>query len=284
MVVRDLSESGVGGTEAAREAGELPSALTALPQILGRTGKGRVALFLDYDGVLTPIVRRPEEAVLSEGMRRTVEELAVLCPVAVVSGRDLADVRILVGVDSVIYAGSHGFDILGAQGRHMEFQQGKDYLPDLAEAEKKLQDSLQDIPGSRVERKKFAIAVHFREVRPDDVPRVEQIVEEVRRNLPRLRTSGGKKVIELRPDIDWDKGKAVNWLLESLGLDRPDILPLYLGDDLTDEDAFRELRSRGIGILVRDEDRPTLAHFTLENPEEVRTFLQELTAALRCGK
>ena len=76
--------------------------------------------------------------------------------------------------------------------------------------------------------------------------------------------------------MDWHKGQAVIWLLQRLDLDRPDVLPIYLGDDLTDEDAFRALRERGVGIVVRDEPRPTAARYALENPAEVGSFLRQL--------
>jgi trehalose-phosphatase len=113
--------------------------------------------------------------------------------------------------------------------------------------------------------------------------RVEQAVDEVLAQSQGLRKTGGKMIFELRPDIDWDKGKALSWLLDKLDLNRPDVVPIYIGDDLTDEDAMRELKNlknRGLGILVRGEERPTEAAFALENPEEVKVFLQKLTDLL----
>ena len=85
---------------------------------------------------------------------------------------------------------------------------------------------------------------------------------------------------ELQPDIDWNKGRAVVWLLETLGLDQPEVLPLYIGDDRTDEDAFRVLAHRGIGIVVGEQPRPTAARYALKNPAEVERFLRELIAWL----
>jgi trehalose-phosphatase len=103
------------------------------------------------------------------------------------------------------------------------------------------------------------------------------VVDEVLGQSEGLRKTGGKMIFELRPDIDWDKGKALGWLLRKLDLDRRDVVPIYLGDDLTDEDALREIDERGIGILVRDESRPTHARYALEDTAEVRIFLQTLT-------
>jgi len=265
---------------ARRSTGELPSALDRMEEIAERLRGRTPAVFLDYDGTLTPIVPRPEDARISEEMRRAVRDLATRCPVAVVSGRDLQDVRQLAGIEEIFYAGSHGFDIAGPAGRKMELQQGTGYLPALDAAEKSLRGRLGAIDGCQVERKKFAIAVHYRRVAEGRVPEVERVVEEALVQQQGLRRTGGKMIFELRPDIDWDKGKALRWLLKELELDRDDVLPLYLGDDLTDEDALRELWGEGIGILVRDEERPTAASYALEDPGEVGIFLWRLAELL----
>jgi trehalose-phosphatase len=90
----------------------------------------------------------------------------------------------------------------------------------------------------------------------------------------------GKKVYELQPDIDWDKGKTVLWLLQILGLEQANVLPIYIGDDRTDEDAFRAIRDRGAGILVSERPRASAASYLLKDPTEVQQFLRELVACL----
>lgn len=255
----------------------LSSALEGVDELLAMKGERELAVFLDYDGVLTPIVPRPEDALLSGEMRRTVQELAQRCTVAVVSGRDLADVRSMVGVAGIAYAGSHGFDIESPDGR---FELGTERLPSLDRAEKLLEESLAGIPGARVERKRFAIAVHFRQTAPERVPEVREAVERALRETEGLRLTGGKMIFELRPDIDWDKGKGVSFLMEKLGLPPSAVFPIYLGDDLTDEDAFRELRGKGAGIYVGGESRPTAAKFRLKDTEEVRRFLKRVALRL----
>ena len=95
-----------------------------------------------------------------------------------------------------------------------------------------------------------------------------------------LRRMDGKKVYELLPDIDWNKGKAMLWLLETLGLEGENALPIYIGDDRTDEDAFSALEQRGIGILVSDQSPPTAARYSLKNPAEVEEFMAALAARL----
>ena len=131
-----------------------------------------------------------------------------------------------------------------------------------------------------VERKKFAIAVHYRLVADDQVARVESAVAAIAAEITDLRRTAAKKVFALRPRVDWDKGRAVLWLLTALGLDREDVLPLYLGDDDTDEDAFAALKGRGLGILVTEAEHPTAADYVLANTEEVGRFLGELVAIL----
>lgn len=259
----------------------LPSALERLDELMRLARGKQPAVFLDYDGTLTPIVERPELAVLSTQMREAVEELGRLCTVAVISGRDLSDVRRLVGIESIFYAGSHGFDIAGPRDRRIESQQGAEFIPALDAAESRLRDLLGDMEGVLVERKRFSIAVHYRQVPPDRTAAVEEAVDEVAADHPDLRKGTGKKVFELQPQMEWHKGKAVLWLLEALELDRKDVLPIYIGDDVTDEDAFEALRGRGIRVIVRDdEDRPTYAQYALQDTEEVRSFLKALASML----
>lgn len=258
-----------------RRIGDLPSALGD-QWLVGDHLRGRTpAIFLDYDGTLTPIVRRPEDAVLPDDAREALRRLAERWPVAIVSGRDLNDVRSMVGISRIAYAGSHGFDIETPTGGE---QRGTEFLPDLDAAEEDLRAALASIPGSRVERKRFAVAVHYRQVQDALIPEVERVVSTVGSVHPRLRKTGGKKVYELRPGIDWDKGKALRFLLEVLGLDGPDVVPIYIGDDETDEDAFAALKGRGHGVVVAsaEEDRLTAADARLTDPKEVRVFLDRL--------
>jgi trehalose 6-phosphate phosphatase len=255
----------------------VPSALDHVPEIAGH--RGQLAIFLDYDGTLTPIVRRPEEAVLSDSTRKALKTLAAHTPVAILSGRELEDMRRRVNIDEIVYAGSHGFDIAGPRG--LRKQVAPEFLPILDAAENELKEKLASIDGALVERKRFAIAAHYRQVTDGKVPQVTQAVNEVAARHRELRRMTGKKVYELQPDIDWDKGKAVLWLLEAMGPEPREIFPIYIGDDRTDEDAFRALRQRGIGIVVSEQDCHTTARYLLRSPVQAEHFLRELTAFLR---
>ncbi len=256
----------------------LPSALSHLP-IHSLQGK-RPVVFLDYDGTLTPIVSRPELATLAPDMRHTLAALAERCPVAVVSGRDRADIQTLVQLESVYYAGSHGFDIAGPHQVRMQHAEGLEFLPLLDAVETQLQHQLGTIQGALVERKKFTIAVHFRNVAPEQFGHIELLVDTVLKKHPQLRKGLGKKVFELQPRLDWHKGKAVRWLLDTLALHTPDVVPIYIGDDITDEDAFHTLAGYGLSIVVADTPRRTAARYALQNPAQVQTLLQRLATSL----
>src|SRR5690606_5707057 len=149
-------------------------------------------------------------------------------------------------------------------------------------AEKELAERLAAVPGARVERKLFAIAIHYRNAAEADVEKVNRIAGAVLAKRKGLKKASGKKIIELRPDIDWDKGRAVKWLLDHLGLNGGDTVPVYIGDDITDEDAFRMMREiGGTGILVGDHGGDSLADYRLENPDETTEFLRRMIARLQ---
>lgn len=265
-----------------RKISDLPAALERLDDLNARLAGRTPAVFLDYDGTLTPIVERPDLAVLSDSMRRIVSALAERCPVAVVSGRDRPDVEKLVGIDNLIFAGSHGFDIKVPGGKAIAREEGAEFAEVLDSVEARLHSELDDIEGSLIEPKKSSVAVHYRLVAADEQAKIKAAVDAILADHDTLRVTPGKMVYEIQPKLDWNKGKAVLWLLEALELDRPEVLPLYFGDDITDEDAFAALAGRGLGIYVAGttdearEDRPTAADFKVADPEEAGRLLDSL--------
>ncbi|GAB4274565.1 MAG: hypothetical protein Kow0056_03030 [Coriobacteriia bacterium] len=260
-----------------RNTGELPSALGEFERVVQEFAGRKPVLFLDYDGTLTPIVERPEDALLSNDMRSVLSRLTDTLPVAVVSGRDVSFVRTQVALDGIVYAGSHGFDIVGPVSLSPEAVRRFDsFVSAIDSAESQLRNRLAEIPGARVERKKYSVAAHYRQVDESRAPEVASIVDDVVSAHPGLKKGLGKKVFEVRPDIDWDKGRAVLWLFEAMGYDIQSHVPLYIGDDVTDEDAFRALADCGVGIVVAASERPTEARYRLKDTDEVREFLHRL--------
>jgi trehalose-phosphatase len=271
-------------TASTSTVGDLPNALRDGARFASRLAGRRPAVFLDYDGVLTPIVDRPEDAVISENMRDTVRELAKRCPVCVVSGRDRLVVQELMGIDDLVVAGSHGFDIWSPTEGTIQHDAAGDFGDVVVETTDRLGAEVGSIPGVVIEPKKASVAVHYRLVDPDQHDRVATAVEAMLAEQPdRLKVTPGKMVYELQPKIDWNKGRAVLYLLAALGLDGDEVVPLYLGDDVTDEDAFRALAGgRGISIIVGHPDDPevadraTAAEFAVRSPAEVEQLLSTL--------
>lgn len=266
-----------------RPRSELPSALDEFEQLELDTHGRRPSVFLDYDGVLTPIVAHPDLAIMSPEMRAVVEDLATVTEVAVISGRDTADVMDKVGLEGVWYAGSHGFDIVGPDGRRPDdrsLDRFEQYTRPLGSAADTIEEGISGIAGAHLERKRFAVAVHFREAPEGSDQTIEELVRGIAARNGLLKVTTGKMIFELRPAVEWDKGRALEWLIPRLDIDLDASIPFYLGDDVTDEDAFAVLVDAGIGIVVGSEDEPTLAAYSLEDPDEARVLLSRLAASI----
>ncbi|MDT5092456.1 MAG: alpha,alpha-trehalase [Mycobacterium sp.] len=275
VVIDDIADVAVRTGD--RRMSDIPNALESYAGVAASFEGGVPAVCLDYDGTLSDIVADPDAAGLVDGADAALARLAGQCPVAILSGRDLADIRERVAVPGLWYAGSHGFESIAPDGSYRQNEDAAAAVPVLERAAQELREALANISGSRVEHKRFAVAVHYRDVAADDVGAVVASTYRVGRR-ERLRVTNGRKVVELRPDVDWNKGTTLAWIRDQIEQSQP-VLPVYIGDDLTDEDAFDAVRTDGIGILVRhteDGDRRSAAQYTLENPNQVRVFLDRL--------
>lgn len=275
-----------------------PSALLSFEQFANSAKGKRIVLFLDYDGTLSPIVEDPDRAFMSDDMRKAVGKAAKCFPTAIISGRSRDKVFEFVTLPELYYAGSHGMDIRGPvrppssddhpnsirstdkQGKEVNlFQPASGFLTMIGEVFASLVEATKDIDGVKVENNKFCVSVHYRNVDVKSWDEVAACVDDILKEYPHLRLTLGRKVLEVRPVIDWDKGKAVMFLLESLGLSKcEDVLPIYIGDDRTDEDAFKVLRegNQGFGILVSSVPKESSAYYSLRDPSEVKEFLNSL--------
>ncbi len=283
-VVDDLAEITV------RSGGSAMSSIADAMQVYGQlkelVTRRRLVVFLDFDGTLSDITAHPESAALVDGAAEALGALAAQCPVAVLSGRDPADLRERVKVDGVWYAVNHGFELIAPDGTPRE-SAAAGVIANVARVARRLAETLGDISGMVLEHKRFAVAVHYRNVDPADVERVIAAVHNFGRSEG-LPIATGRKVIELRPNTEREKGTTLSWLLEQIepgdgatGADA--VLPIYIGDDITDEDAFDAVQFDGVGIVVRHDehgDRPSAAMFSLESPSAVAEFIGRLAQDL----
>lgn len=237
----------------------------------------RALLLLDYDGTLTPIVERPELATLPPAMRRVLKSVAKRHKVAIASGRSLPDIRKLVGLKGLYYAGNHGLEISGPRAKLVQ-PRARSTRPILVQLCKKLRGELEEMKGAIVEDKGLTASVHYRLVQPENLKRLKSVVRKITKpymDSGAIKITRGKKVIEIRPNIDWDKGKAALWIVSVIDPGGR-LTPIYLGDDRTDEDAFLALKSRGITVLVSEKPKKSHAQFFLRNVDEVKLFLEKL--------
>ncbi|QLK26757.1 trehalose-phosphatase [Natrinema zhouii] len=237
-------------------------------------GADRVLVCLDFDGTLAPIVEDPDAAVPTEQNRNAVATLANTPSVttAVVSGRALTDVRERIDGPS-IYAGNHGLELArtGTIAIHPVARKRAARVDRICSV---LETALRHIPNCRIENKRLTGTVHFRSVPPAAEPIARRITRGVvdRFGGDALELSAGKRILEIGPDFPWGKGNAV----ELIAADEPPATAaIYIGDDVTDESAFRAVEPDGIGIRVGN-DAPSSASCRVESPAEVASFLSWL--------
>jgi len=242
----------------------------------------RLAVLLDYDGTLVPIAPTPAQAVLPARVRTLLRILSRLpqTRVGIISGRSLREIERCVRVPGVVYAGNHGLELRGPQLSfvHPGATRSRALLRAMAD---RLDAALRPMPGAWVERKGLTISVHWRAV-----PRAEQAAfraivsaataPEARRRA--IQVTRGKRVVEIRPPVAWDKGRLVAWMAKRLsGRGRPDWTLWYAGDDETDEEAFRAVnRLQGLSVFVGARPKATAAAYWLRGPREVERWLQLL--------
>ncbi len=230
----------------------------------------KISLFLDYDGTLSKIASTPSEAKLPDSVRTLLKNIARNNKVqlAIISGRPIEELKQMVRVDGVYYAGNHGFEIDGPNFRFLH-PLLKKYEATLSSIAKRLRTSLSSFEGILIEEKGATISVHYRMVDEGVVPKVKATFLNVTHEIGDIRVTEGKMVLEVRPRIDWDKGKAATKILEKFAVPG---LVFYIGDDQTDEDAFRALESH-YTIRVLNGKTDSQARYYLNTQKEVQEFL-----------
>jgi trehalose-phosphatase len=262
------------------------SDLRRLVTHLGRwLGEGRSLLLMtDYDGTLTPIVPDPRDASLPPAVRAHLETLARApgVRVAVVSGRDLADVRRRVAVPEAIYAGCHGLEIEGPllAFTHPEAEAQREVIRSVAET---LGRSAYAIAGMRVEPKRLSVAVHYREVTDAHRRDMESELARAVRGLGvALKLMQGVEVVEILPHVAWNKGHCVLWIRDRILHELPaPVMVLFMGDDWTEENAFEALDGQAVTIRVAPDGVPSRADYWLIDVVEVQRLIGALAGVVR---
>jgi trehalose-phosphatase len=243
--------------------------------------RGALLVLTDFDGTLSPIVEFPESARLPAGARRALARLVArpATRVAVVSGRDLTDLKGRVNVPDVILAGCHGL-VAEGQGLSFEHPQADVYRDQFQQLGADLTEKLRSLRGVQVEAKALGVAVHYRRTPHSDLAEVFYQVQQARESAgPSLTTQAGKKVIEFLPNVAWHKGECALWLRDRLGQTLPaEPATVYLGDDETDERAFEALRGKGLTIRVGPGHRRSAALRWVKDVADVQAFLAALAA------
>ena len=241
-----------------------------------------ILLFLDYDGTLTPIVERPEQAIMLSKTRGLLKELSknLRCKISIISGRALQDVKKRVGLKNIIYVGNHGLEIDGPMIK-FESPVSLRYKTILRRIKSDLDTKLSAIKGIFIEDKGLSLSVHYRLVERNQIAQIKTILQEATildTLRDKIRIKSGKEVFEIRPGADWDKGKVVLWLLArwKFSLKDEDIIPIYIGDDISDEDAFKVLKNKGLTIFVGSPNKDSSAQYYLKDTREVKEFLKEI--------
>ncbi|MCM8787358.1 MAG: trehalose-phosphatase [Candidatus Omnitrophica bacterium] len=238
-----------------------------------------IILFLDYDGTLTPIAKTPQEATLLPETKKLLRRLIKnrYCQLAIISGRALKDIKKKIGINRVIYAANHGLEIEGPKIK-FKYPTSSKYKHILKNIRNKLKINLSTIKGTFIEDKGLSLSLHYRLVKKNNIPKVKKILHQATaayKKVNKIKIKKAKKAFEITPPVVWNKGRAMLWLLEKLnaGFTKKETMPIYLGDDLTDEDAFEVLHNKGITIFV-GRPKKTEAQYYLKNTQEVRNFLR----------
>ena len=230
-----------------------------------------VIFLTDFYGTLAPIVDTPDDAAALPGIDQTLRTLRNSDGTAtgVVSGRALDDLYERVGVEDIGYAGNHGIE-LRYRGENEVHPDAREAMDSIAEVADTLESRLDDVSGCLVEDKRVTTTVHYRKVADDEIPTVKETVRRtVDEQSADLELTAGKAILEIRPDIDWNKGAAVEWLYDRIVPDDEEWTTVYVGDDTTDEDAFETLED-GVSIKVGAEE--TAADYRIEGPHQARTL------------
>mmetsp|Transcript_22508 Transcript_22508/g.25322 ORF Transcript_22508/g.25322 Transcript_22508/m.25322 type:complete len:294 (-) Transcript_22508:273-1154(-) len=263
--------------------GQQHSASRHFDAVFEEIGNRKVVFFLDYDGTLAPIVDDPDKAIIPERTAHTLKQLSKAFNLGIITGRSLEKIQDFLQLDNIYYAGSHGMDIIGPS---LRYRVGEEYETIIRDLRSLFSNTFQEIQGLQevlIESTNFTLSVHYRTLDPQYHKVLRESVEEIlEKHNDSVRLCHGKMVYEIRPVFRWAKGDALEFLYKDIMHGNPEeLFPIYIGDDVSDEDAFFALKNRvrcGLGILVADQPKPSYAHYVLNDPFEVEEFLSSFVA------
>jgi trehalose-phosphatase len=245
-------------------------------------GAGPLLLLTDYDGTLSELSPTPEQAVLATDVRQEMDRVAALPAVTfgVVSGRRLGDVLERVGPAAAFGAGLHGLEICGpgCAFHHHALETVHAVIASLAASAGR---EMTRFPGVYLENKVYALTCHVRLV-PNELASLAletfaTLAEPYLESLI-LKSLIGTKALELLPNVDWHKGRAVTWIRARVEERFNSRVPVvYLGDDRTDEDAFGVLTDGDVAIGVGERPHTALIDWRLAGPSSVGRLFRHLT-------
>lgn len=236
-----------------------------------------ICLFFDFDGTLVPIMKSPDDCYLSEDLRKSLYELKNKIKIGIISGRDLEDLKNRVFVEGIYYSGSHGLQIEGPDLKYInpEAQRLKPYIDEVYIKVKNLSGKFE---GALVEKKSFSFTLHYRQVDSKLRKELKRLFFGIIRSFRerKIKILNGKMVFEVLPATEWNKGNAVSFMIKSFNRK---IFPFFIGDDLTDETVFNEIKDKGVTVKI-GYSKNTMARFFLRNQTEVYKFIKILKETL----
>lgn len=240
-------------------------------------------IYSDFDGTLVPLQADPMACRLAPELAATLTALAALpgVHITIVSGRMLMDLQTRIGISGLGYVGNHGLEI--ATPSHNFVHSGAVAMATtLAHWQTILQAKLHNFPGAWIENKTLSLSIHYRNLeewrRQGFLAVIEESTSAIRQDR-QLLICDAKQVVEIRPNLAWTKGSAIQVIDDSINADRSRARRVYFGDDLSDEDAFKQWQD-DLTVLVGEANRPTHANHRLSDYRQTHRLLDALLARL----